>query len=96
MMQMMQRRAGDEHHHRHRPRPSRAAPRAEVVRVRVPQHSIASELRAIRIVWRRDLIRFVNDRIRIVATLVQPLLFLFVLGSGPPAACRAPAPTAST
>jgi ABC-2 type transport system permease protein len=32
--------------------------------------------------WRRDLIRFVNDRIRIVSTLVQPLLFLFVLGSG--------------
>jgi ABC-2 type transport system permease protein len=57
-------------------------PRAPVVRVHVPKHSLASELRAIRIVWRRDLIRFVNDRIRIVATLVQPLLFLFVLGSG--------------
>jgi ABC-2 type transport system permease protein len=33
-------------------------------------------------VWRRDLIRFLNDRIRIVTSLVQPLLFLFVLGSG--------------
>jgi ABC-2 type transport system permease protein len=33
-------------------------------------------------VWRRDLIRFVNDRIRIATSLVQPLLFLFVLGSG--------------
>jgi ABC-2 type transport system permease protein len=32
--------------------------------------------------WRRDLIRFVNDRIRIAAALVQPLLFLFVMGSG--------------
>src|SRR5881227_4460038 len=52
------------------------------IQVRVPPHSVASELRAIRIVWRRDLIRFVNDRIRIAATLVQPLLFLFVLGSG--------------
>jgi ABC-2 type transport system permease protein len=52
------------------------------VRVHVPPHSIASELRAIRIVWRRDLIRFINDRIRIAATMVQPLLFLFVLGSG--------------
>ncbi len=59
----------------------RQAPAAPV-QVFVPQHSIASELRAIRIVWRRDLIRFVNDRIRIAATLVQPLLFLFVLGSG--------------
>ncbi len=54
----------------------------DVVRVSVPPHSITSELRAIRIVWRRDLIRFVNDRIRIAASLVQPLLFLFVMGSG--------------
>jgi ABC-2 type transport system permease protein len=57
-------------------------PSSEVIQVRVPPHSIFSELRAIRIVWRRDLIRFVNDRVRIAATLVQPLLFLFVLGSG--------------
>ena len=53
-----------------------------VVRVSVPKRSIASELRAIRIVWRRELIRYVNDRMRIATTLVQPLLFLFVLGSG--------------
>jgi ABC-2 type transport system permease protein len=52
------------------------------IQVAVPPHSIFSELRAMRIVWRRDLIRFVNDRIRMMATLVQPLLFLFVLGSG--------------
>src|SRR5437868_13103471 len=58
--------------------PRAAAP----VRVHVPPHSVASELRAIRIVWRRDLIRFKADRIRIAATFVQPLLFLFVLGSG--------------
>jgi ABC-2 type transport system permease protein len=32
--------------------------------------------------WRRDLIRFVNDRIRIASQLVQPLLFLFVMGAG--------------
>jgi ABC-2 type transport system permease protein len=54
----------------------------EVVRVRVPPRSFRSELRAMRIVWRRDVIRFANDRIRIVTSLVQPLLFLFVLGSG--------------
>src|ERR1700733_6433511 len=58
------------------------APSAPVIQVHVPPHSIFSELRAIRIVWRRDLIRFANDRVRIAATLVQPLLFLFVLGSG--------------
>jgi ABC-2 type transport system permease protein len=57
-------------------------PTTPVIEVRVPPHSIASELRAIRIVWRRDLIRFVNDRIRIVSQLVQPLLFLFVMGAG--------------
>ncbi len=64
--------------------PTEQPPRPDtpVVEVRVPPHSIFSELRAIRIVWRRDLIRFVNDRIRIAATLIQPLLFLFVLGSG--------------
>jgi ABC-2 type transport system permease protein len=59
-----------------------ATPRAPTVRVHVPKHSLASELRAIRIVWRRDLIRFVNDRIRIISSLIQPLLFLFVMGSG--------------
>jgi ABC-2 type transport system permease protein len=53
-----------------------------VVRVSVPKRSVASELRAIRIVWRRELIRYFNDRLRMVTTLVQPLLFLFVLGSG--------------
>jgi ABC-2 type transport system permease protein len=55
---------------------------APVIRVVVPPRSIRSELRAIKIVFRRELIRFVNDRMRIVTSLVQPLLFLFVLGSG--------------
>jgi ABC-2 type transport system permease protein len=55
---------------------------APVIRVTVPPRSLHSELRAIRIVFRRELIRFANDRLRIVTSLVQPLLFLFVLGSG--------------
>jgi ABC-2 type transport system permease protein len=55
---------------------------AEVVRVRVPPRTWRSELRAIKIVWYRDLVRFANDRLRIATSLVQPLLFLFVLGSG--------------
>jgi ABC-2 type transport system permease protein len=55
---------------------------AEVIRVRVPARSWRSELRAMKIVWRRELIRFAGDRMRIVTSLVQPLLFLFVLGSG--------------
>jgi len=55
---------------------------AEIVRVHVPPRSWRSELRAIKIVWRREITRFVNDRMRIVTALVQPLLFLFVLGAG--------------
>jgi ABC-2 type transport system permease protein len=54
----------------------------EVVRVHVPARSWRGELRAVKIVWLRELIRFRNDRIRIVTSLVQPLLFLFVLGAG--------------
>jgi ABC-2 type transport system permease protein len=55
---------------------------AHVVRVRVPPRSFRSELRAIKVVWTRELIRFRSDRMRIVTSLVQPLLFLFVLGAG--------------
>ena len=55
---------------------------ADIVRVHVPQRTYKSELRAIKIVWTRELIRFRKDRMRIVTSLIQPLLFLFVLGSG--------------
>jgi ABC-2 type transport system permease protein len=58
------------------------APRPPVVRVSVPQRTFGSELRAVKIVWRRELIRYRSDRLRMITTLVQPLLFLFVLGSG--------------
>jgi len=54
----------------------------EIVRVSVPRRTFRSELRAIKIVWRRELIRFKNDRLRILTSLVQPFLFLFVLGAG--------------
>jgi ABC-2 type transport system permease protein len=39
-------------------------------------------VRAVKIIWRRELIRFVGDRAQIMMALIQPLLFLFVLGSG--------------
>jgi ABC-2 type transport system permease protein len=52
------------------------------IRVAVPPRSLRSELRAIKIVFKREMIRFRADRLRIVTSLVQPLLFLFVLGSG--------------
>jgi ABC-2 type transport system permease protein len=53
-----------------------------VAGIRVPTRTGGSELRAVKIVWQRDLIRFFNDRLRMITALVQPFLFLFVLGSG--------------
>jgi ABC-2 type transport system permease protein len=64
------------------PTETTSTPQPPVVRVHVPKRSVASELRAIRIVWRRELIRFRADRLRMLTSLVQPLLFLFVLGAG--------------
>lgn len=55
---------------------------ADVVAVRVAEGSWRSELRAVHTVWRRDLIRFANEPMGIVAWLLQPLLFLLVLGPG--------------
>jgi ABC-2 type transport system permease protein len=53
-----------------------------VVAVRVPDRGLSGELRAIKIVWQRDLIRFFDDRLRMVTSLIQPFAFLFVLGTG--------------
>ncbi len=55
---------------------------AEVVAVRVPERSWRSEGRAIRAIWWRDLLRFVDDPKMILSWMIQPLLFLFILGSG--------------
>ncbi|MFO1533626.1 MAG: ABC transporter permease [Thermoplasmatota archaeon] len=43
---------------------------------------VAAELSTVGMVWRREMIRFVRARSRIVGGLVQPILFLFVLGYG--------------
>ena len=37
---------------------------------------------AVFIIWYRDLIRYVRDRVRLLASLAQPLLFLLVFGVG--------------
>jgi ABC-2 type transport system permease protein len=52
------------------------------IRVAVPASGLRQNLRAIGIVWRREIIRFKSDRLRMVTSLVQPVLFLFVLGTG--------------
>jgi len=63
-------------------RTARNDPVHEIARVHVPTRSLRSELRAIKVVWKRELIRFRRDRLRILTSLVQPFLFLFVLGTG--------------
>jgi ABC-2 type transport system permease protein len=50
--------------------------------VHVPASSLRGDLRAIKIVWKRELIRFSKDKLRIITAMVQPFLFLFVLGTG--------------
>lgn len=54
----------------------------DVVPVLVPERTFRNDLRAVKIVWQRDIIRFWADKPRIVASLIQPILYLFVLGSG--------------
>ena len=67
---------------------TKAAPQAdelaltEAIRVAVPERSARHDLRAVSIVLRRELIRFRTDRLRAITSLVQPVLFLFVLGTG--------------
>jgi ABC-2 type transport system permease protein len=57
-------------------------PVTAAIRVSVPERGLRQDLRAIRIVWYREIIRFKSDRLRAVTSLVQPVLFLFVLGTG--------------
>ena len=59
-----------------------ARPRAAPAPVRVAGGRVRDDLRAIRMVWKRELIRFGRNRLRIITALVQPVLFLFVLGTG--------------
>jgi len=53
-----------------------------VASIAVPPRTFRNELRAIKIVWHRDMIRFLRDKPRIITALLQPMLYLFVLGSG--------------
>ena len=53
-----------------------------VAPVLAPARGLGHELRAIRVVWLRDLQRFWAEKARIASSLMQPLLLLFVLGKG--------------
>ncbi len=54
----------------------------DVVGVRVAGGRLVDDIRAVRVVWKRELIRFLRSRVRILTSLAQPLLYLFVLGAG--------------
>ena len=43
---------------------------------------LSDEIRVAGMVWERELIRYTRNRTRIVSGLIQPVLFLFVLGYG--------------
>jgi len=53
-----------------------------VAPVRVATGTFADDWRAVKVVWKRELIRFSRNKPRIVTSLAQPVLFLFVLGTG--------------
>jgi ABC-2 type transport system permease protein len=55
---------------------------ASVASVTIPKGGLGHELRATLVVWEREMIRFRRDLTRVASSVVQPLLFLFVLGSG--------------
>jgi ABC-2 type transport system permease protein len=48
----------------------------------VPATGLRHQVRGAAVVWQREMIRFGRDRSRIISSLVQPVLFLFVLGTG--------------
>ncbi|MGC1185736.1 MAG: ABC transporter permease [Candidatus Dormiibacterota bacterium] len=50
--------------------------------VRVAGGRAGDDLRALWVVWKRELIRFRRNRMRIITSLAQPVLFLFILGTG--------------
>ncbi len=55
---------------------------AEVAQVHVARRSVRHDLRAVKIVLHRELLRFFYDRTRMVSQLAQPVLWLLVMGTG--------------
>ncbi len=59
-----------------------AASLPTVAPVHVAGGRVADDVRAIRVVWKRELVRYTRDRARIISGLAQPLVFLLILGTG--------------
>jgi ABC-2 type transport system permease protein len=55
---------------------------AEIAQVRVARRSVRHDLRAVKIVLHRELLRFLYDRTRMVSQLAQPVLWLLIMGTG--------------
>ncbi|HEX4813347.1 MAG TPA: ABC transporter permease, partial [Nonomuraea sp.] len=54
----------------------------EAISVRVPARGAGHDVRAVKIVLHREILRFLNDRTRMLSMLMQPVLWLFVMGTG--------------
>jgi ABC-2 type transport system permease protein len=59
-----------------------ATPAIDIAAVAIAGGTLRDDLRATKMVWKRELIRYFRNRIRIITSLAQPVLFLLVLGSG--------------
>jgi len=53
-----------------------------VAPARLAGGDLRSDLRAAKVVWRRELLRFFRNRLRLLTSFVQPILFLLVIGTG--------------
>ncbi len=55
---------------------------AETASTNTRMSALWRNLMAIEIFWYRDILRYLRDWVRIITSLMQPLLFLFIFGSG--------------
>jgi ABC-2 type transport system permease protein len=62
--------------------PATETPRREFAPVALAASGPLHTLRAVKVVYQREMIRFVKSKGRLISGLAQPLLLLFVLGSG--------------
>lgn len=53
-----------------------------VARIRVAEPGLRHDLRAVKVVLHREMLRFLDDKVRLASQLFQPLLWLLVLGTG--------------
>ncbi len=64
--------------------PPAATPPPPALTLEVPPEPgvFLASLRAVYIIWYRDVIRYLRDRFRLVASLAQPILYLVIFGTG--------------